>query len=147
MAQNYVLVARKNPNKPMLAPKFYAQARSNKKVSVKDICTRVSERSSFSTGELEGAISEFLIELRHVLEEGNIAQLGDLGNFRLTLKTGTPTETAKEFNAARIKACRVRFHAGADLQKLCKGMKYALYKSEEVKAETPAPAPPNTPQE
>lgn len=129
----YILVARKNPQKPMLPIRFYAQARSNKKVSVKEICQRVSERSSFSTGELAGAIGEFLIELRHVMEEGNIAQMGDLGNFRLTLKTGNPTLTADKFKPVCIKSCSVRFHPSVELLNLCRNMKYTLYNPEGAK--------------
>lgn len=53
MAQQYIIVSKKNPVNPTSEPKFYAQAKGGKRVSVKDICARVSERSSFSKGELE----------------------------------------------------------------------------------------------
>lgn len=58
-----------------------------RKVDVDEICSRISERSSYSLGELEGAIGEFLLEIKNVLTEGSIAQVGKLGNFRLSLKT------------------------------------------------------------
>lgn len=142
MSQSYVIVARRNPIKPMLPAKFYAQARSGKKVSVKEICQRVSERSSFSTGELVGAIGEFLIELRHVMEEGNIAQMGDLGNFRLTLKTATPAETADKFKSVHIKSCAVRFHPSVELLSMCRNMKFTPYNPEGAKEDdAPAEAP------
>ena len=97
MAQNYTLMARKNLLKPSETPKFYAVARSGRKVTVKEVCKRITERSSYSKGELEGCIGEFLLEIVNVLDEGNIVQMGDLGNFRMSIKTGTPTDTAKEF--------------------------------------------------
>ena len=97
MAQNYTLMARKNLLKPDETPKYYAVARSGRKVTVKEVCKRISERSSYSKGELEGCIGEFLLEIVNVLDEGNIAQMGDLGNFRMSIKTGTPTNTVKEF--------------------------------------------------
>src|SRR3712207_3438287 len=111
--QNYIVVSRKNLQKPQEAPKFYAMARSGRKVSVKDVCKRISERSSYSKGELEGCIGEFLLEILNVLSEGNIVQLGDLGNFRMSIKTGTPTKTEKEFTTSCIKqigraSCRER---------------------------------------
>ena len=87
MAQNYTLMARKNLLKPDETPKYYAVARSGRKVTVKEVCKRISERSSYSKGELEGCIGEFLLEIVNVLDEGNIAQMGDLGNFRMSIKT------------------------------------------------------------
>ena len=130
MAQNYVIMARKNLLKPNEAPKYYAVARSGKKVCVKEVCKRITERSSYSKGELEGCIGEFLLEILNVLEEGNIVQMGDLGNFRMSLKTGTPTVTEKEFKAYCIEKGKVLFHPGSDLQKLCKAMDFTLYKSD-----------------
>lgn len=59
MAQNYTLMARKNLLKPNETPKFYAVARSGRKVTVKEVCKRITERSSYSKGELEGCIGEF----------------------------------------------------------------------------------------
>lgn len=87
MAQNYTLMARKNLLKPNETPKFYAVARSGRKVTVKEVCKRITERSSYSKGELEGCIGEFLLEIVNVLDEGNIVQMGDLGNFRMSIKT------------------------------------------------------------
>lgn len=130
MAQNYTIMARKNLLKPNDLPKFYAVARSGRKVSVKDVCKRVSERSSYSRGELEGSIGEFLIEIVNVLNEGNIVQMGDLGNFRMSLKTDTPTETEKEFKSSCIGKGKVLFYPGNDLRKLCKTLDYALYKGD-----------------
>ena len=40
MAQNYVVMARKNLLKPSEAPKYYAVARSGRKVTVKEVCKR-----------------------------------------------------------------------------------------------------------
>ena len=90
----------------------------------------ITERSSYSKGELEGCIGEFLLEIVNVLEEGNIVQMGDLGNFRMSIKTGTPTDTVKEFKASCIDKGKVLFYPGSDLRKLCKTLDYTLYKSD-----------------
>jgi len=123
MAQNYVVMARE-------APKYYAVARSGRKVTVKEVCKRITERSSYSKGELEGCIGEFLLEIVNVLDEGNIVQMGDLGNFRMSLKTATATATEKEFKASCIEKGKVLFYPGNDLRKLCKTLDFALYKSD-----------------
>lgn len=126
MAQNYTLMARKNLLKPDETPKYYAVARSGRKVTVKEVCKRISERSSYSKGELEGCIGEFLLEIVNVLDEGNIAQMGDLGNFRMSIKTGTPTDTVKEFKTSCIDKGKVLFYPGSDLRKLCKTLIHCI---------------------
>ena len=115
MAQNYTLMARKNLLKPDETPKYYAVARSGRKVTVKEVCKRITERSSYSKGELEGCIGEFLLEIV---------------NFRMSIKTGTPTDTVKEFKASCIDKGKVLFYPGSDLRKLCKTLDYTLYKSD-----------------
>ena len=122
MAQNYVVMARKNLLKPSEAPKYYAVARSGRKVTVKEVCKRITERSSYSKGELEGCIGEFLLEIVNVLDEGNIVQM--------SLKTATATATEKEFKASCIEKGKVLFYPGSDLRKLCKTLDFALYKSD-----------------
>lgn len=129
MAQKYVVVERKNPLKPQEPAKFYAMARSNRRVDTDEIISRISERSSYSIGELKGCITEFLLEIKNQLALGNIALLGDMGSFRVTIATGNATETADKFKAATcIKISRVRFRPGSMLMDMCKAMKYTLIK-------------------
>lgn len=124
MSQSYATVLRKNLAKPQETPRYYAVGRSGRAVSIKEVAKRIAERSSYSRGELEGCISEYLLEILNVLEEGNIVQLADLGNFRMTIKTATPTLTAEEFKASCIEGGHVVFYPGKELRKLCKGMEY-----------------------
>ena len=113
MAQKYVVVERKNPLKPQEPAKFYAMARSNRRVDTDEVISRVSERSSYSIG-------------------GNIVLLGDMGSFRVTIVTGNASETAEKFKAATcIKISRVRFHPGSMLLDMCKAMKYTQVKKGE----------------
>lgn len=135
MSQKCVVVARINPAKPNEAPKFYALAKSNKNVTVDGICARIAERSSYSRGELVGTISEFLIEVQHVLEEGNITEMSTLGNFSLRARTKTPTDTAAEFKAANILDAKVRFYPGESLRNLCKTIKFEVPRSTSDKTE------------
>lgn len=136
MSQQYVVVERKNPQKPQDAAKFYAMARSSRRVDTEEVIKRISERSSYSMGELKGCITEFLLEIKNQLELGNIVLMGDLGSFRVTIATGIATKTAKEFKAATcIRISRVRFNAGTMLRDMCKAMKYSLYKADASETE------------
>lgn len=148
MPQNYVIVKRKNPLKPLLGYKYYAVAKSTSLIGIRSICKRVSERSSYSFGELQGAVEEFLLEMKNLLAEGHSVQLGNMGFFRFTVSTANPTETVKEFSAANIKSCRIRFRPGADLKELSKGMTFTLFRLDKT-AGTPeeSPSPESTPKE
>ena len=92
MAQKYVVVERKNPLKPQEPAKFYAMARSNRRVDTDEVISRVSERSSYSIGELKGCITEFLLEMKNQLSLGNIVLLGDMGSFRVTMLLVMPAK-------------------------------------------------------
>ena len=142
MSQQYVVVERKNPMKPQDAAKYYAMARSSRRVDTDEVIRRISERSSYSMGELNGCITEFLLEIKNQLELGNIVLMGTLGSFRVTIVTGNATATAKEFKAATcIKKAHVRFNPGAMLKDMCKAMKYSLFKVDKVEGEEVVPDP------
>ena len=102
--------------------------------SVEEICKRIGERSSFSVGELEGAINEFLLEIQNVLSEGSVAQIGKLGNFRLVLQTSGAI-TAKDFNRTNIKGCKVNFRPSTHLQDMCRNVKYLPFIEDKEKTE------------
>lgn len=140
MSQQYVIVSRKNPGRPDEGAKFYALARSMRTVNVDEICHRISERASYSLGELEGVIGEFLLEVKNVLTEGSIAHVGKLGSFRLGVRTSKPTKTADEFSNAHVGSCKVLFNPSTYLKDLCKTMKYTPYKIAEAPAEEETPA-------
>jgi predicted histone-like DNA-binding protein len=106
-------------------------ARSTYKATVADVCHRVSERSSYSRGELKGVIDEFLIEVINLLTNGAIVQLGDLGSFRMSVRTATPTATAAEFNSYCIDRGKVIFRPGAELRKLTHNLNFVHYKPTE----------------
>ena len=103
MAQNYVVMARKNLLKPSEAPKYYAVARSGRKVTVKEVCKRITERSSYSKGELEGCIGEFLLEIVNVLDEGNIVQMAPRAALSLTAVQLTTRSIMRMFSMHRIR--------------------------------------------
>ena len=130
MAQNYTLMARKNLLKPSETPKFYAVARSGRKVTVKEVCKRITERSSYSKGELEVVSVSFCSKSSMYWRKEISSRWVTWVNFRMSIKTGTPTDTAKEFKASCIDKGKVLFYPGSDLRKLCKTLDYTLYKSD-----------------
>lgn len=139
MSQKFVVVKRKNPLKPTQPAKYYAQAVREKLVDLEGVVKSIDQRSTYSIGELNGVIGEFLRELHNQLEEGNSVSLGELGCFRVTISTGKPVDDPKKFNPITcISRSRVRFLPGKDLRQLCKAMEFSLKTEEKKSAGKPA---------
>ncbi|NCC11287.1 MAG: DNA-binding protein [Bacteroidia bacterium] len=143
MSQKFVIVKRKNPLRRTEPAKCYAQAVSLRTVDTEEVIRRIAERSSFSIGELRGTITEFLLEIKNLLEMGQIVALGDLGRFRLTIVTSKPTAEEKDFTAAGcIGKARVRFFPGKMLRNLCQTMEFTLHHPEEKRIKPTDPVKP-----
>lgn len=67
---------------------------------------------AFSEANLRGVLTEMLECLRELLLEGKAVRMGDLGIFRIGLKTEA-ADTAKKFNAAQnISGARLNLYLG-----------------------------------
>ena len=86
-------------------------ARSGRKVTAGEV-VNVSLNALLIPKGTEGCIGEFLPEIAGRIDEGNIVQMGDLGNFRMSIKTGTPTDTAKKFMHCALIQAKVLFLSG-----------------------------------
>lgn len=125
MAISYHLVLRpdmsKNAEKD--AKLFYAQTRSSKKVSFEKLCTMISTRSTAFTGDVMLVIEGLLSVMEERLAEGDVIQMGRLGNFRMTAGSkGVATE--KDFTTSLFKTARIVFSPGTMLTELRKGTQF-----------------------
>ena len=62
---------------------YYAQVRSLKKLKFEKFCNMVAVRSSAFVGDVKLVIDGILSVMEERLEEGDVIQLGRLGNFRM----------------------------------------------------------------
>ena len=85
MSLNYRLVRRPDMRKDAAegSKLYYAQVRSLKKLKFEKFCNMVAVRSSAFVGDVKLVIDGILSVMEERLEEGDVIQLGRLGNFRM----------------------------------------------------------------
>lgn len=97
------------------AVKNYAVAKTSGITGLDKMCRLISSRSTVSSADVKAVLDSLNWALDLELGAGNVVQLGELGNFRLSLSsTGTATE--EEFDATKIRKARIVFHPGAALR-------------------------------
>lgn len=127
MPVKFNVVARKNPQKPEEAPKYYASAKADGEVNLKAIAKEIAGGSTtVSDTDVLATLNEFTKILTKHLSEGKIVKFGDFGNFQITI-TSDGADDEKKFNASLIKSNKIQFRPGADLKEMLATVKYEKY--------------------
>ena len=116
MGQKFRLVKRNTVigNKESLK-KYYAMAISNGFTDFEHLCKMITERSMASSADVKGILDNlnFVIDLE--LQAGRIVQLGELGNFRMSIGSdGAEEESA--FKKSMLRKPKIVFTPGKALQ-------------------------------
>lgn len=93
MAIKYKVVPRVNPSDRTQPPKYYAQAISTGKTTLRPLSKKIAQISTVSSVDTVAVLEAFLQLIPDEIAEGRIVKLGDFGSFSLTRKSqGTPNE-------------------------------------------------------
>ena len=103
MSLNYRLVRRPDMRKDAAegSKLYYAQVRSLKKLKFEKFCNMVAVRSSAFVGDVKLVIDGILSVMEERLEEGDVIQLGRLGNFRMVAKGWRTKQTSTRLSSIR----------------------------------------------
>ena len=106
----YVIRSKKNPQKKDVV-KYYPQMAPTTPLSLEQIIRRVEKRSTVSSADVKAVLDALQYEVMEALAPGSTVRLGDLGSFRLTMKSeGAATAAeAKQKGAQLIKRVNVQF--------------------------------------
>lgn len=106
----YIIQGKKNPLKKTEI-KYYPQMAPSTPMTLAQIVKRVEKRSTVSSADVKAVLDALQYEVIEALENGNSVRLGDLGSFRLTMKSqGVETVAeAKKKGAQLIKKVNVQF--------------------------------------
>ena len=116
MAQGFKLVLRPSkPGEKDSEKKFYAVSKTNGTSSMKTLCKLISARSTVSSADVKAVLDNLNFILDMELRAGRIVQLGEFGNFRLSLSSNGASDK-KSFTQADVKGARVIFTPGASLR-------------------------------
>ena len=96
----------------------------------------VAARSTVSSADVKAVLDNLNYILDLELQDGRIVQLGEFGNFRITVGS-EGVEDKKKFSASMIRAPKIVFTPGFDLRETKKTMGYSLITPEVEKTENP----------
>ena len=123
MALNYSICMLKNPLKPDEPKKAYAKAQISQVMTLKMLGKRVAAESTCSRADVEAVLISSVENMLEALQEGYQVELGDLGKFRLQIKS-RGTAKIEDFTPDRIKTVHVRFAPGEELKNVFTGMEF-----------------------
>lgn len=96
--------------------KTYAVAKSSGYCDMEKLCELISNRSAMSSADVKAVLDSMNWAMGLELRSGNIVQVGEFGNFRMSVRSkGAATED--EFNAANITKARIVFTPGLSLRR------------------------------
>lgn len=104
-------VAKKNPQKPKDAPKYYANIVGEGKTTLSDLAKHAAATSTVSKADILAVLESTFSKIADDVADGKIVYVGDY----FTLQAGGSSEgkaTAEEVTASSIKSVRTIFRPG-----------------------------------
>lgn len=95
--------------------KTYATAKSSGYCDMEKLCDLIANRSAMSSGDVKSILDSLNWAMGLELRSGNIVQVGEFGNFHLTVSS-EGGEDEKKFKASNIKKARIVFSPGRNLR-------------------------------
>ena len=131
MAQGYKLVEKKNLGRDAAEQptKVYAIPKYNGYTDMDTLCKMIGARSTVSSADVKAVLDNLNFVLDMELQAGRIVQLGEFGNFRLSLSSEGANDM-EGFDRSMIVGARVIFTPGASLKKTLKTTNFASYTEE-----------------
>jgi predicted histone-like DNA-binding protein len=120
----YKKVQRGNPSNPAAPKLWYPILKSVGLVKEKKLAKLLADETTLNPKEAEMSLYQLFKVIINQLLEGHTVQLGELGSFRLTIRSDG-SATAEEATATKIKAIQLHFTASEALRK---ELQHATYK-------------------
>ena len=133
---DYSVYLQPNPIDETAAPKAYAKAQMRELMTFTKFVNHIASHNGvFSRGTVKGVLSDAVACLVEQLLEGKKIQLGELGNFWLSL-TSTGADSMESFSASNIKEVNIIFTPGDDFENLRGRAEFNLVSSRVAQAAT-----------
>ena len=133
---DYSVYMQPNPIDETAAPKAYAKAQMRENMSFTKFVNHIASHNGvFSRGTVKGVLSDACLCLVEQLLEGKKVQLGELGNFWISLASNG-AETMESFSASNIKEVNIVFTPGEDFENIRGRAEFNLVASRVAQAAT-----------
>lgn len=128
MSVKYNVTERKNLQDPQAAPKFYASAKADGEINLKNLSKEISAGSTtVSDTDVLAVLNDLIKVVNRHLADGKIVKLGDFGNFQISISSDG-AETVEKVSSSLIRGNKITFRPGADLRDMLQTVKYEKYK-------------------
>ncbi len=116
MGQNFKLVQRlSKPGNSASEKKWHAASKSNGTADLNELCFLIASRSTVSSADVKAVLDNLNFVIDYQLKAGRIVQLGELGNFRMSVSS-EGAETKDSFTPSMLRTPKIIFTPGAALQ-------------------------------
>ena len=126
----YKLVQRKDMSKGALegSKLYYPQVINLGRVSFDSLCEEVAEQSSLTSGDIKNCMDRLINCLVRHLKEGRSVDCGDLGSFRINIRS-TGADTPETYDAATMmRKPSIQYYLGKKLREMQDtGVQYERY--------------------
>lgn len=116
--------------------KYYAVAKSSGLSKLDKICTLISARSTVSSADVKAVFDSLTWAMDLELSSGNAVQLGELGNFHLSISSEGVSDK-KDLDANKIRKARIIFSPGAILRETRRTVSFEPFESKEKECDRP----------
>lgn len=118
-----------NTMDPSAAPKAYAKPQVSEVMTFAKFVKHIADHNGvYTRGTVKGVIADMCECLVEMLLEGKKVQLGELGNFWISLKS-VGAVAVQKFSAQNINAVNIIFSPGEDFENLRSRAKFNLVSS------------------
>lgn len=126
----YKLVRRKDMSKGALegSKLYYPQVINQGRVSFDSLCEEVAEQSSLTSGDIKNCMDRLINCLVRHLKEGRSVDCGDLGSFRINIRS-SGADTPETYDAATMmRKPSIQYYLGKKLRDMQDtGVQYERY--------------------
>ncbi len=116
--------------------KWFGQVRLSGTIYFDKLCEKIAALSTATKGDVEIVLKSLIFVLCEKLSNGNVAQVGDLGNFRVSAGSEGAIDP-EEFNARMMRRPKIVFFPGKRLQRLRKEARFEQLPVKEIPGEEP----------
>jgi predicted histone-like DNA-binding protein len=119
----YKSTPRKNPQNYDLPAKYYAKVVNTEVVDLMRIAKKLTDGSTTREADVYAVLLGLINVMKEELADGRIIRLGDLGDFRIAVKS-RGSDNPEDVTANNIISRRVRFLSGKEMKRMLRNLEF-----------------------
>lgn len=118
-------IPRKNPQDANATERYYAQAIAAGLVDLERLAYLVSNQCTVREADCLAVLNALQHNVMDELSQGNVVQLGTLGNFRVGVRSNG-SDLPEEVNSSNVRSAHINYLPGKRVRKMLKTLDYKL---------------------